>query len=68
MQYELKITRREKNPDYYKELEEQDKWRKSPYAHGQEPIAVLWLERDALITAISEEQFEAIRKAVLEKF
>lgn len=56
MEYQLNITKRVPNPDYQE--------KRSPY----DPESMRYLATTELLVTISEEQFEAIRKAVLEKF
>lgn len=58
MEYEITITKREDNSKF-------DPDRKNySYNDNQEP----YVYRDCLKTVVTEAQFEAIRKAVLEKF
>lgn len=61
MDYELKITRREPNPEY-----------KPPKNLGdicnQRYDVPKYTTYDVLSVEVSHEQFEAIRKAVLDKF
>ena len=61
MDYELKITRRELNPEY--------KPPKGMYdVMSQRYDVPQYSTYDVLSVNVSPEQFEAIRKAVLEKF
>lgn len=61
MKIKIEITRTEPNPDYVEPKRTSDLYRQ-PYDVPSER------QLNILSTEISEEQFEAIRKAVLETF
>lgn len=60
MEYEIVIRRRSKNAEY----RGQDELR---HNYGM-PQPAEFIYNDCLCTVLTEEQFQAIRKAVLEKF
>lgn len=71
MNYRITIKRTEPNPKYAQEIAEFEKSHRGfarrdlddPYPGVQREFV-----KDVLITEITEEQFAAIRKAILEKF
>lgn len=56
MEYEIVITKREKNPNYTP---------KKPYEHYQEEVE-FYLSQKVLSVVATEEEFKAIKKACLE--
>ena len=70
MNYRIIIKRTEPNPNYAKEIEEFEKMRVGYNRHLNDPYPgpELDVTRDILVTEITEAQFEAIRKAILDKF
>lgn len=59
-EYQIIITKRQKNPDY---KEEDD-----PFYTKQFTSPPRYIDSESLRVDVTTEQFEAIRKAVLEKF
>jgi hypothetical protein len=69
MNYKINVFRKELNPNYAKEREEfQQKNRGRFYDEGNAEIPQQFISINALATEISEEQFNAIRKAVINNF
>ena len=56
MEYELKIVKRKPNPDY------------PPKQPNYYPETPAYLSEECLMVIVTENQFEAIRKAALEVF
>lgn len=56
MNYQLQITKRELNPEFQE---------KGNYYYREVPQ---YLEENVLLVEITEQQFESIRKSVIEKF
>jgi hypothetical protein len=64
--YRIRITRTEPNPHFAKEMEQYEA--RNRFRGMDEPLPNTEQAKDILITEITQEQFEAIRRAVLEKF
>lgn len=68
MNYILNITRREETPDFAEKMVEYKDARNNSYMMDKPYQPERFQEVNALTVEVTEEQFEAIRKAVLEKF
>lgn len=64
----LTIKEEVKNPDYTDEVAEWNKNKGYGHSHNNDSIPIKFHERNTMDVRITKEQFEAIRKAVLEKF
>ncbi len=69
MIYKLQVQRLEPNPNYKEEHKKYQSNQSNGYTYGAQigpPIE--YFEREALGTEISQEQFDAMRKAIIELF